>query len=58
VPVPLYRVVAQLAHDRSGVTAIEYAIITGIMVAVASAGAHTLGNSLTSFLTRLATELG
>ena len=57
MPIPILRVAGQLAHERTGVTALEYAIIMAIMVAVAATGANSMGTVISGAFTRIITAL-
>ena len=48
---------ARFAKDESGATAIEYGLIAALIALAITAGATTLGGSLTNAFTDIATKL-
>ena len=57
MPNRLCSLVGSLCRDRSGATAIEYALIAGGIALVIIAAVALLGSSLSDFFGTLATEL-
>ena len=57
MPVSILSVAAQLAHDRWGITAIEYALITAVISGVALTAAHSMGDALTVLMTRVVSQI-
>jgi pilus assembly protein Flp/PilA len=48
-----FRTLNLLAIDRKGVTAVEYAVIAGVIVVAIATAFTTLGGTLTTFFTNL-----
>jgi pilus assembly protein Flp/PilA len=48
---------ARFAKDESGATAIEYGLIAALIALAITAGASTLGNSLSAKFSEIATDL-
>lgn len=48
------RILSQLPRDRKGVTAVEYAVIAGVMVVAVAAAFTSFGDTLKTYLTGLA----
>ena len=47
----LYCLLSQALRDRKGVTAVEYAVIAGVLVAIIATAFTSLGNGISSTLT-------
>lgn len=49
---------SHLAHDRFGITSLEYAFVSAVMSGVALAAAHSLSTALSDLVSRLIASLG
>ncbi|MBO1360855.1 Flp family type IVb pilin [Acetobacter sacchari] len=52
-----WRAATLFLRDREGVTAIEYALIAGLVAVVAFTAMQTLGTNLTSLFNTIATDV-
>jgi pilus assembly protein Flp/PilA len=51
------KILAAFYHDRSGVTAVEYALIAALIAVVILGAAHTVGVHLSTTFTTVAASL-
>jgi pilus assembly protein Flp/PilA len=54
----IYDRLASLGRDEAGASAVEYAILVGIVGAALSLGAQTFGTNLGTVFTNLLTKVG
>ncbi len=52
-----YSLLASLNTDRRGVTAVEYAVVAGVLVAIIATAFTSLGNGISSTLTAVVSAM-